>query len=260
MAATAYTIFIERYLVQFNTYRLPVPHLPREFNGLRIVHLSDIHYGTLVPYSFVRGLIEKVQKLEKDIVICTGDYIHERNSTSQIDKVWPLLGELEAPEGVYAVLGNHDHWGSTERSLYWLNKSGHGVRGKAVPVERGGQRIWIAGAGDLWEDDIGIDTLLKGVPESECRIVLAHNPDSADSSYEERVDLMLSGHTHGGQVNIPLFGPPILPVKNKKYSSGLVRTTKNQALFISRGIGWAIYPVRFNCFPEIPILELISAS
>ena len=117
----------------------------------------------------------------------------------------------------------------------------------------------MVGVGDLWEDDIDIDEVLREVPKDECRIVLAHNPDSADSPYEGEVDLMISGHTHGGQVNVPFLGPPVLPVKNKSYSSGLVRTTKGQSLFISRGIGWAIYPVRFNCFPEIPILELTAA-
>ena len=257
--AASYPIFIERYLVQFNRYTIRVPHLPEAFSGLKIIHISDLHYGYLVSYSFAKGLLNEVQSIEKDIIVCTGDYIHERNSTTQIDKIWPLLSELKAPEGVFSVLGNHDHWGSTKRSLYWLENSGQSARGKAIPIERRGQRIWVAGAGDLWEDDIDIDDVLREVPKNECRIVLAHNPDTADRAYKERVDLMISGHTHGGQVNIPFYGPPILPVNNKNYSSGLVKTTKNESLFISRGIGWAIYPVRFNCFPEIPLLELITA-
>lgn len=259
MLATSYPVFIERYLVQFNKYRIPLTRLPKEFSGIRIVHISDLHYGPLVPYSFVERLIQKVKSLDKDIIVCTGDYIHERNSTKQINKIWPLLSELEAPEGVFSVLGNHDHWGDTERSLYWLEKSGQNSRGKAIPIERNGKKLWVAGVGDLLEDDMDIDHALKNVPKEDCRIVLAHNPDSADSPYAEHVDLMISGHTHGGQVNVPFYGPPVLPVKNKDYSAGLVRTRKNQSLFISRGIGWVIYPVRFNCFPEIPILELIAA-
>ena len=95
--------------------------------------------------------------------------------------------------------------------------------------------------------------------ERDCRIVLAHNPDSADTDFEGRIDLMLSGHTHGGQIRIPFYGPPVLPVSNKTYSSGLKISTKQHPVFISRGIGWAIYPVRFNCFPEIPVLELVPA-
>jgi predicted MPP superfamily phosphohydrolase len=90
----------------------------------------------------------------------------------------------------------------------------------------------------------------------DCRIVLAHNPDSADTIFESKPDLMISGHTHGGQVTIPFIGSPVLPVKNKNYSFGLRYSYENVPVFISKGIGWAIYPVRFNCFPEIAVLTL----
>lgn len=258
-AMGGYTVFIERYLMQFNRYRLVVPNLPPAFHGLKIAHLSDLHYGALMPLRFVEHLLDKVNRIEKDVIVCTGDYVHERNSATQIDAVWPLLSELRAPMGVYSVLGNHDHWADTARSLYWLEKSGQHLRGKAIVLEKEGQRLWLAGIGDEWEDPMAIDPILAQIPERECRIVLAHNPDSADTPFQGRIDLMLSGHTHGGQVNIPFIGAPVLPVKNKAYSSGLVFSTKQQPVFISRGVGWAIYPVRFNCYPEIPIIELITA-
>ena len=101
--------------------------------------------------------------------------------------------------------------------------------------------------------------MLKDIPKSDCRIVLAHNPDTADTDFLSRVDLMISGHTHGGQVNIPFIGTPILPVRNKNYSCGLKTSLRGIKVFISRGIGWAIYPIRFNCFPEIAVLELVQA-
>ncbi len=255
-----YSVFIERYLVRFPTYRIPVPHLPEEFVGLKLVHITDVHYGCLVPYFFVERLFHHIETLEHNVIVCTGDYIHERNSTDQIDRIWPLLSELQAPLGVYSVLGNHDHWGSTERSLYWLEKSGQNLRGKVTYLEKNGQRLWFAGIGDFWEDPMNVDTILNHIPEDECRIVLAHNPDSADTPFHGRIDLMISGHTHGGQVNIPFYGPPVLPVRNTNYSSGLTTSTKHHPVFISRGIGWAIYPVRFNCYPEIPLLELTRAS
>lgn len=255
----SYTVFIERYLVQFNHYRIPVPNLPEDFIGLKIVHITDIHYGFLVPYSFVKGILDKVNRLDKDVILCTGDYIHERKSTEQIDTIWPLLCELQSPLGVYSVLGNHDHWGSTQRSLYWLEKSGQNLRRKVTCLERNGQRLWFAGLGDFWEDPMNVDSVLRDIPEKECRIILAHNPDSADTEFSERIDLMVAGHTHGGQVNIPFYGPPVLPVRNKNYSCGLRTSLKDHPVFISRGIGWAIYPVRFNCYPEVPILELTGA-
>ena len=158
--------------------------------------------------------------------------------------------------GVFSILGNHDHWADTERSQYWLNHTGQDLRHKVFSIEKGGERIWLAGAGDIWEDHKDLDELLHTVPGSECRIVLAHNPDSADTEFSSRIDLMISGHTHGGQVDIPFVGTPILPVSNKTYSSGLKKSRRGTTLFISRGIGWAILPIRFNCYPEIAVLEL----
>ncbi len=102
--------------------------------------------------------------------------------------------------------------------------------------------------------------MLKKIPSEDCRIVLAHNPDTADTQFDGRVDLMLCGHTHGGQINIPLVGPPILPVRNKSYSSGLKVSPRGTKVFISKGIGWSICPVRFNCRPEIAVLELVPEA
>jgi predicted MPP superfamily phosphohydrolase len=131
------------------------------------------------------------------------------------------------------------------------------VRQKAKPIIRGDESVWIGGAGDYGEDEIGIDKAFQHVVDKECKILLSHNPDSADTYFEAQVDLMISGHTHGGQVNIPFVGPPIFPVKNKSYSSGFIRTGRTN-LYISRGLGWAILPIRFNCYPEISVLILIQ--
>jgi hypothetical protein len=253
----AYSVFVERYAVQTNRYRIPVPNLPPAFEGFRIVHLTDIHHGALMPIEWIRSLVARANRIPRDITVCTGDFVHARNTTQEIDAVWPVVVGLNAPGGVYSVLGNHDHWADTERSLHWLKASGQDLRRRAVRLERGGSSLWLAGAGDLWEDHAPLDQVLSSVPDSGCRIVLAHNPDTADTPFASRVDLMISGHTHGGQVNVPFLGPPILPVENKNYSCGFKRSLRGAGVFISRGIGWAIYPVRFNCFPEIAVLELV---
>jgi len=252
---SSYPFFIERYWVQLNTYRIPVPHLPRNFENFTIVQLTDFHYGFLMPLGIVKKIIHKANSLKKDAVVCTGDYVHERNSLAQIDAIWPQLAKLQAPGGVYSILGNHDHWGNLSRSIYWLNRSGQNTRHKAIPVSIGSEKIWIGGAGDYWEDEVGIDKAFGTVPEQDCKVLLAHNPDTVDTNFNTRVDLVISGHTHGGQVSIPFIGPPILPVNNKLYSSGLVKTRKTN-LYISRGLGWSILPIRFNCYPEISILKL----
>lgn len=254
----SYPFFIERYLVMTNHYRIPVPHLPSAFSGLRIAHLTDLHYGPLVPLSFIRHVVRRTNALEPDVTVLTGDYVHEFDNTAQIDAVWPELARLRARHGVFAVLGNHDHWADTKRSMVWMKKTGQNLRHKKRFIEREGQRLWFAGAGDFFADHRNLDRLLRTIPEKDCRIVLAHSPDSADSDYKHRIDLMISGHTHGGQVDIPFVGAPILPTRNKNYSSGLKRSLRGGNVFISRGIGWAMYPVRFNCPPEIAVLELAT--
>jgi len=255
----SYPIFIERYLVQINRYRIPVPRLPHQFQGLTIVHLTDLHYGFLVPLFFLEGVIRKANSLKKDLIVCTGDYVQGRGSVEGIDRIWPVLSELKAPMGVYSVLGNHDHWADFSRSAYWLQRSGQNLRHRIHYFEREGKRLWIAGCGDLWEDHRSVEEILKDVPPEDYRIVLAHNPDTADTDFSQRIDLMICGHTHGGQVNIPFYGSPVLPVKNKNYSFGLKESRRGQPVFISKGIGWAVYPVRFNCFPEIAVLELTNS-
>jgi predicted MPP superfamily phosphohydrolase len=255
-----YGICIERYLVRFPRYRIRVPNLPQAFGGFTVVHISDLHYGPLVPHWFLKRLLKRVDNLEKDIIVCTGDFVLGKEVPSRVDVAWSLLRGLSAQQGVYSVLGNCDHRADSERSLRRMVESGQDLRGKAVEVRKGEDSLWIAGAGDLMEDHIPLDEFLGGIPEEACRIVLAHNPDSADTAFAERMDLMIAGHTHGGQVNLPFIGIPMLPVENKTYSFGLKRSLKNELVFISKGIGWGVFPGRLNCLPEIPILELVPAT
>ncbi len=253
----SYPVFIERNVVMVNRYKIPVADLPEPFHGFTIAHLTDLHLGFLVSDSFIENVVLRTNNLRPDIIVCTGDYVHERNSALEINRVWPILSKLDAKHGVYSVLGNHDHWADTSRSLYWLERSGQNIRHKSQVIYKRGERIVIGGAGDLWEDELRIDDLFSDSDEKDCRILLAHNPDSLDTQFNSSLSLTVCGHTHGGQVVIPYLGPPVLPVQNKAYSSGLITTAKTQ-LFISRGIGWAIYPVRFNCYPEIALLELVN--
>ena len=253
----SYPFFIERHLFQINTYKIPVPNLPRAFNGFTIVQLTDLHYGFLMSMAVIKKLLANANSIKRNIIVCTGDYVHGHDNHKEIDTLWPELCSLTAPHGVYSVLGNHDHWGDFSRSLYWLEKSGQDVRHTAVPITKGSDKIWIGGCGDYMEDQIGMDKAFRKVPPNDCKIVLAHNPDTADTAFNTRVDLMISGHTHGGQVDIPFVGTPILPVHNKRYSSGYIQTPSTH-LFISKGLGWAILPVRFNCLPEIAVLKLTA--
>ena len=252
-----YPVFIERKTVLVNRYKIPITDLPPSFHGFTLAHLTDIHFGSFVSESFVERIVHTTNALGTDAIVCTGDYVLGNDTTEKIDKIWPILAKLKARYGVYSVLGNHDHWADNDRSLYWLERTGQNIRHVCKPIYKGRDRIFIGGAGDYWEDDLAIDKAFSCSDKNDCRLLLAHNPDSVDTNFNTPLSLVLSGHTHGGQVIVPFLGPPVLPVKNKDYSSGLITTPKTQ-LFISRGIGWAIYPVRFNCYPEIAVLELIN--
>ncbi|WP_163338184.1 metallophosphoesterase [Desulfopila sp. IMCC35008] len=253
---TSYPVLIERNLLRINQYRIPVTNLPVSFHDFKIVQITDLHYGPLVSLDFVAEVVQKANNLAGDIIVCTGDYVHGNKEVDHVDAVWPLLGELAAPYGVWSVLGNHDHWADLGRSNYWLQKTGQDLRHKCRKIEKGDDAIWLGGAGDYLEDRLGVDELFYNVPDDGCRILLSHNPDSADEPFRTSVDLIISGHTHGGQVVFPIIGAPVLPVRNKKYASGFVQTEKC-GLFISKGIGWSILPVRVNCFPEIAVLRLV---
>jgi len=253
----SYPVLIERTIVLVNRYKVPIANLPPAFHGFTLAQLTDLHLGFLVSETFVEGIVHRTNELRTDVIVCTGDYVHERNTIEEIENVWPILSKLAAKDGVYSVLGNHDHWADPDRSLYWLERTGQNIRHTCKPIYKGKDRIFIGGAGDYWEDELEIDKAFSCSDENECRVLLAHNPDSVDTEFNTSLSLVLSGHTHGGQVVVPFIGAPVLPVKNKNYSSGLITTPRTQ-LFISRGIGWTIYPVRFNCYPEIAVLELVN--
>lgn len=254
--AGSWTVLIEPGIVLVNRYQIPLVNLPPAFHGFTIAQLTDLHLGALVSAAFISKVVERTNALRPDAIFCTGDYVHARNTMAEIDTVWPLLMRLQARHGVFSVLGNHDHWADTARSLYWLERSGQNIRHQCKTLERGKERLVLGGAGDLWEDRLLIDQAFAASEENDCRLLLSHNPDSVDTAFKTPLALTVSGHTHGGQVRLPFYGPPVLPVQNKRYASGLIAAEKSK-LFISRGIGWAIYPVRFNCFPEIALLELV---
>ncbi len=256
-AASLYPLVIERYWIATNEYTIEFNTLPEEFDGFRIAFLSDIHLGLFMPGRWVDAIVSRANALGVDAIILGGDYVHARNTASELLDVWPRLKRLHAPHGVYAVNGNHDHWADHELSLQLLEESGFSVRHKAATISRGTARLAVAGVGDLWEDQFHLDETIGHLPESVFRIVVAHNPDSVDLHHSSRVDLFLSGHTHGGQVRIPFLNwSPVLPVKNKDYDCGLKKNAAGEKLFISKGLGWAIIPVRFCARPEIAVITL----
>ena len=167
-----------------------------------------------------------------------------------------LLGQLRAPGGVFAVLGNHDVLVNAHYVADVLKA--HAIRvlqNANYPIERGGLRLWLAGVEDVLHGKPSIALSLKGIPAGEATILLAHEPDFADLASRHPVQLQLSGHSHGGQIRIPLLGAPYLPALSNKYPYGYYRVGRMQ-LYTNRGIGTILLPLRFDAPPEVTVFTL----
>ncbi|HEY3379347.1 MAG TPA: metallophosphoesterase [Armatimonadota bacterium] len=252
-----YARFIEPNWVAVERVSLSLPHLPADFNGLRVVQLSDIHYPDSHNPQFFRGVVERVNRLKPDLIVLTGDYI-----SSGRDNIAPcaqMLGGLHAPLGVVAVLGNHDYWTDGREVTRALSANGiRALRNASVALSRGNARLWIVGIDDAWKGFDDFATALHGIPASEAKIVLLHEPDFAVTTARYPVDLQLSGHSHGGQVRLPGIGGLHYPPYSKIYPMGYYHVGALQ-LYVNRGLG-LIVPFRFDCRPEITLLTLQRAT
>jgi len=259
-ALLAADVAFERRWIQVTRPEITIPGLPLALDGLTMCQLTDIHHGPFVSIEYVGRIVDLANSLRPDIIVLTGDHVY--HGPEYTEPVWAELARLQAPLGVYSALGNHDHWEGITASRAAQAQAGvPELLNTSVPVEFAWPRrarLWLAGVGDLWEDEQNIDRALAGVPPDEPAILLSHNPDYADDMNDPRVKLILAGHSHGGQVVIPLLGPVITPCQ-RKYAMGLVKTDVSQ-VYISRGLGLAMLPVRINCRPELPLITLRCAE
>ena len=225
---------------------------------MRIAQLTDLHVGPMIGLDYVRRAVGLVQLAQPDITVFTGDLVTRADAAS--DELADLLAELPPKDERFAVLGNHDYW-SDPRAVYsTLSRAGFGVlMNRATVLNRGGQCLCIAGVDDLWGGRPDGQAALAYVEPGTPCVMLCHNPDYAeDLPSGGRVDLMLCGHTHGGQFKIP-FGPrPILPIDNPKYAAGLAQGPRCQ-VYTSVGLGMIGVPFRFNCRPELTLITLRRA-
>ncbi len=228
--------------------------------GLRVAVLTDLHVGS--PFNGlerVREVVERTRAARPDLVLICGDLFIQGVRGGRFvppEEFAPLLGELRPPLGIYAVLGNHDWWVDGPRMARALQAARiPTLENRAVPVEHPAGRIWIAGIGDLWEGKSNIEGALASVDDDAPVLAFTHNPDLFPG-IPERVALTVAGHTHGGQVNLPLLGRLIVPSRfGERYAIGHI-VEDGRHLFVSPGIGTSILPVRFRVPPEISILVL----
>lgn len=239
-----------RRIPEITSHRIALRRLPASMNGLRVVQLSDIHYGLYIPRRNVERAVEMANRLKPDLVALTGDFV--THSADYVAPVAEILGGLRAPLGVFAVLGNHDYRPGADYVAARLRSHGIRVlRNSHARVERDGRALWLAGVDDLWFD-CDLPRALRGVPAAAPRLLLCHNPAIILQAALHGVDLVLSGHTHGGQVNLPGLAPLLA---RTRFLSGWDRLHQTH-IYVNRGLGKSIVPFRIGCPPEIAVFQL----
>ena len=254
---------LEPASLEVNRYELTLPRWPAEQDGLVIALLSDLHVGS--PFNGagkLEEIVARVNQTRPHIVLLAGDYVISGVRGGDLvppETTASLLAKLEAPLGVYAVLGNHDHWYDGPRVRQAFESAGIRVlENENVRVEGEGFDFLLVGIGDLWEVRPDVGAILESLPEEVAAIAFTHNPDLFPE-ITERVALTLAGHTHGGQVDFPFWGAPVVPSRfGERYARGHVMED-GRHLFVTSGLGTSILPVRFRVPPEIALLRVGSS-
>jgi len=235
---------------------------PARLEGFTIALLSDFHYDPYFSVHPLKAAIGMVRDLHPDLIALTGDFVSVPwfgTPVSQVHNAEPcaqLLKQLQAPHGVWAVLGNHDVCSDSDRVTDALTSAGIPVlTNQSLPIENNGARFWLSGVDDVLCGEPDLDAVLHNIPAEEPVVLMAHEPDYADYVARHRVDFQLSGHTHGGQVRFPFLPPLYLPAMAKKYVRGLHKI-RELTLYTNIGLGTIGLPVRLNCPPEITFLTI----
>ncbi|MGH9481229.1 MAG: metallophosphoesterase [Terriglobales bacterium] len=237
---------------QISHLEVPLSRLPAALDGLRIAHLSDIHYGLFVSRRWLLRVLELTQAQRPDLIAITGDFVTQ--SPAFIEPVSELVSKLHAPLGVFAVLGNHDFRAGAEPLTRALRRRGITVlRNQHRLLHRRGDAFQIAGIDDSRQHPDLAAAL--GPTDRRFTLLLAHNPMALPQAAACGVDLVLSGHTHGGQIRFRLAAP----LYERFLPSGFLSLDRTQ-MYISRGLGKVIVPMRVGAPPELAFLTLLGAG
>ena len=257
-ATAAYARFIEPYHYEVSETDIFLRDLPERFEGFRITQLTDVHHSRIVGIEEVRRIVELANLTKPDLIALTGDYT--TSYRRYIEPCAEALGALNAPEGVWAVLGNHDHYTDPELTTRALEHNHISVLNNAnTSLRRGSDVLQLSGIDDWSWAGTNWPRAFYGLDQKRPTVLLSHQPRVLDFAESEKVGLILSGHTHGGQIDLPLIGPPArFATAELKYAQGLFRRGETQ-LYVSRGTGVIGLPVRFGVRPEIAVLRLRRA-
>lgn len=251
----------EPHWLEVTRHTLDWADLPDAFSGLKLVHISDVHLGFNKDAGDVKRLVSHIKAAEPDLVCLSGDIVD--SYAEDLEESVPLFAGLKPPMGKYAVLGNHDYK-NVNKLVGLLEDSGFNVlRNRYELIRRGNQAIAVAGMEDFlitWAGGPDPKAALGGIPAGTFTILLMHEPDYADSILDYPVRLQLSGHSHGGQIRLPVAGPMFVPYGSRKYISGLYTVGEsNRKLYVSRGFGETYMPFRLFCRPEMTVFTLMRS-
>ncbi|MCE9564871.1 MAG: metallophosphoesterase [Planctomycetes bacterium] len=253
--------FWEAAHIRVTRQTVGVRNLSPAFEGKTIALLADFHHGPYVGMDFIREAVRFTNALAPDLIALVGDYAHTGGKAHiELPPCLEALSELKAPLGVFAVPGNHDmqRGGLVYHELIATTPLCD-LTNRHQQVTLNGEHLWLAGVDDLWWGKPDLARALAGVPSGAAVVLLSHNPDFAEMRPDASVGLVLSGHTHGGQVYLPALGAPWLPSRyGEKYRKGLVQGPAS-SVFVSRGLGEAGVPLRVNVPPEVCMLTLTAA-
>ena len=252
-----YATRIEPRRVVVEQRPIRIPKLPTAFDGFRIALFSDIHLYPFTPLQVVRDAVRLANAFQPDLVILAGDFVW-RSVDAAFDLV-PVLAELNPPKGTFSVLGNHDHYKGPEIVSQALRKAGARVLvNEGVTIQRGQYSIYLAGIDSAWAGTPIPEAAFRDRRGDVPTVVAVHEPDYITELVRRfPVDLQLSGHSHGGQVRLPIVGPLILPPMGITYDMGLYQV-ENTQLYTTRGVGTILVDARFNCPPEVTAITLHS--
>jgi predicted MPP superfamily phosphohydrolase len=254
---------ISRHELEVVYRTLTLPRLPDPFAGFKIVQISDFHFHEYTEAVFIEAVVRRVNEVAPDLVVLTGDFVSSKPLPRHFAirmgyQCSELLGRIKCPLR-YAILGNHDALVSAHAVTDALRVQGIPVLADgSVALERDGRRLWLAGIKDVLEQHPDLVSALPAGrnPDQEPLILLVHEPDFADQVVGQQIDLVLSGHTHGGQIRLPFSPALFLPEKGRKYVQGLFQLGDRTQLYVNRGIGAVNLPFRFRCPPEISVITL----
>jgi len=269
MAVGDATLIGARYL-KVTRLEVRLTNLSPRMDGFTVAQIGDFHYDTPLTAGVIKAAVDVVNNLNPDLVVLMGDYVrlpwggwdhasHRARARAEAVPCAGLLEQLRPKIKSVGILGNHDATAGSEAVAEALTSVGLQIlRNQATVIEHDGARLWVAGVDDVLEGKPDLDSALRVIPKGDPVIVLAHEPDFADEVAAKPVDLQLSGHSHGGQIRLPLFGPLDLPDLGRRYPMGLYRK-RNLTLYTNCGLGTVKVPARLNCPPEVTVICLRSS-